>query len=118
MNPLKTQPVLNSNSINIFEVWSRAKAARDHVERDLQKKENERMVPQLLEQSALNVRYLRSYINTLRGTATSVQGSTAAETKRKRDGAKAQLEWLERKLEEETFYLQHYARLLGKKIEI
>lgn len=102
------------NNMNIFEIWSRAKAARDHVERDLQERERREILPELFTQAQNNVRYLRCYINTLRGNANSVQGATAAETKRKRDGARDQLSWLERKLEEEIGWAQHYARLLGK----
>jgi hypothetical protein len=103
-----------SNNMNIFEIWSRAKAARDHVERDIREKESREIMPELFTQAQNNVRYLRCYINTLRGNANSVQGATAAETKRKRDGAKDQLAWLERKLEEETVWAIHYGRLLGK----
>ena len=104
--------------MSILDTWFRAKAARDSVEQDLAEQERTKILPDLLEQSHSNVRYIRSHINTLRGNANSVQGATAADTKRRRDGAKAQLEWLERKLDEEIFYLHHYARLLGKTIEI
>jgi hypothetical protein len=110
--------MLNLNRMNILDVWFKAKAARDSVERDLVEQERTEIIPDLFQQSHSNVGYIRSHINTLRGNANSVQGATAADTKRKRDGAKARLEWLERKLDEEIFYLQHYARLLGKKVEI
>jgi len=48
-----------------------------------------------------NVMYLKSYLNTLRSVANCMKGSNAAETRKKRQGAKAQIKWLETKLKEE-----------------
>lgn len=103
---------------NIFNTWKRAKAARDHVERDINTRERSKIIPKLMTQSIDNVRYLSAYINTLRGNVHSMRGESAADTKRKRESAKSQLKWLERKLVEETYYANHYARLLGKTINL
>jgi hypothetical protein len=103
---------------DIFSIRKRAKAARDHVESDLRKKEQRRMIPQLMTHSIDNVRYIRAYINTLRGNIHHMKGESAADTKRKREGARSQLNWLEGKLSEEICHANHYARLLGKTINL
>lgn len=48
-----------------------------------------------------NVRYLRSYLNTLNSVSNCIKGGSAAETRKKRQGAKAQIKWVAGKLKEE-----------------
>lgn len=103
---------------DIFNIWKRAKAARDHVERDIQAKQQKSILPELMTQSIENVRYIKAYINTLRGNIHTMKGESAAETKRKREQAKVKLKWLDSKLSEETCHAHHYARLLGKTINL
>lgn len=50
-----------------------------------------------------NVRYLRSYLNTLNSVANCIKGGSAAETRKKRQGAKAQIKWVATKLKEEEY---------------
>ena len=103
---------------NIFNSCSRANAARDHIERDLIKQERRILFPELMTQSINNVRYLKAYINTLRGNIHCMKGNSAGETRQIRENAKSKLKWLELKLEEEIIHAHYYARLLGKTVNI
>lgn len=58
-----------------------------------------------------NVRYIRACINVHKSVAVTAKGSTAAETKRKREHAKQMVQWLERKLPEEEALVEYYKRL-------
>ena len=59
-----------------------------------------------------NVRYIRSYSNVLKGMSVTMKGSSAAETRRKRNWAKSKLEWLAYKLKEEQVMVELYTERL------
>lgn len=61
-----------------------------------------------------NVRYLGSYISTLNSVVNCMKGNNAAETKRKREGARRKLIWLESKLIEEKGMLIHWENQMRK----
>ena len=61
-----------------------------------------------------NVRYISSYINTLHSVVNCMKGNNAAETKRKREGARKKLEWLKSKLIEEKGMLIHWENQMRK----
>ena len=67
------------------------------------RKEREKELIELRLITINNVRYLRSYISTLRSMSNTIKGASAAETRKKRDWAKSQVKWLETKLKEEQY---------------
>lgn len=60
-----------------------------------------------------NVIYLRSYLNVLRSVSNTIKGASAAETRKKRQGAKAQIKWVETKLQEEEYMETYWTNRLG-----
>ncbi len=95
-----------------------------------QDQEEERLVEQLAREKARyaklkelselrlitlnNVRYIGSYINTLYSVVNCMKGNNAAETKRKREGARKKLKWLESKLIEEKGMLIYWESQMRK----
>jgi hypothetical protein len=63
-----------------------------------------------------NCRYIKAAINLHNSVAKTAKGESAAETKRKRAHSRKMAEWYQKKLPEEQFWVQHYARLGGIKI--
>jgi len=61
-----------------------------------------------------NARYIRASINVLNGTVNHAKGSSAAETKRKREFLRKRLAWLQRNQGEEEGMIIHYDSLLEK----
>ena len=61
-----------------------------------------------------NVRYISGYLNTLHSVVNCVKGSSIAETKRKRDGARKKISWLEDKLEEEKAMVDYWNKRVKK----
>jgi hypothetical protein len=61
--------------------------------------------------SIQNTTYLRSSINVHRSSLVNIKERNGAETKKKKEFMKRQIEWLERKLEEETAMVSHYSSL-------
>ena len=61
-----------------------------------------------------NTRYIRSYMNTLGSVLASSTGKNAAETRKKRDGARKKLEWLKCKLSEEESMTIYYDSLIKR----
>jgi len=55
-----------------------------------------------------NVRYISGYLSTLHSVVNCVKGSTAAETKRKRNQARKKISWLEGKLKEEKAMVDYW----------
>ena len=68
----------------------------------------------LLKISHNNVRYIRSYSNVLKSMSVTMKGSSAAETRRKRNWAKSKLEWLDSKLKEEQVMVELYKEQLNQ----
>jgi hypothetical protein len=101
--------------------WKRANDARDRIRQEMEQKRVARLREEwqeLLTQSIINVRHIRSSINTLRTNVNNLKGEGPRETRRKRESAKQQLKWFEGKLLEETGMVEYYCKLLGKKVEI
>lgn len=61
-----------------------------------------------------NVRYISGYLSTLHSVVNCVKGSSVAETKRKRDGARKKISWLEDKLEEEKAMVDYWNKRVKK----
>jgi hypothetical protein len=61
-----------------------------------------------------NVRYITGYLNILHSVVNCVKGSSIAETKRKRDGARKKISWLEDKLEEEKAMVDYWNKRVKK----
>ena len=61
-----------------------------------------------------NVRYISGYLSTLHSVVNCVKGGSIAETKRKRDGARKKISWLEGKLEEEKAMVDYWDRRVKK----
>ena len=59
-----------------------------------------------------NVRYINSYMNTLKSNLNSAKGRNASETRKKRDWIRGKIGWLENKLTEEIGMISHYDSLL------
>ncbi len=62
-----------------------------------------------------NVMYLKSYLNTLRSVVNCMKGASAAETRKKRQGARDQIKWVETKLKEEELMEIYWANQLRDK---
>lgn len=60
-----------------------------------------------------NVMYLRSYLNVLRSVSNTMKGASAAETRKKRQGAKLQIKWVETKLKEEELMETYWTKQLS-----
>ena len=105
----------------LVQSWKRANAARDRIRQEMEQKrlaEREGEWQELLTQSIINIRYIRSSINTLRMNVNNLKGESPGETRRKRESAKQKLKWFEGKLTEETGMVEYYSKLLVKKVEI
>jgi hypothetical protein len=105
----------------LIQNWKRANAARDHIRQEMEQKRVAELAgewQELLTQSIINVRHIRSSINTLRMNVNNLKGESPGETRRKRESAKQKLKWFEGKLAEETGMVEYYSELLGKKVEI
>jgi hypothetical protein len=61
-----------------------------------------------------NVRYIKSYLNTLYSVVNCMKGNSMAETKRKRASARKRIKWLESKLIEEKGMLIHWESQMRK----
>jgi hypothetical protein len=61
-----------------------------------------------------NVRYIKSYLNTLHSVVNCMKGNSMAETKKKRASARKRIEWLSTKLIEEQGMIIHWERELRK----
>jgi hypothetical protein len=59
-----------------------------------------------------NIRYIRSAINVFNSVVNTVKGQSAAETKKRRIAAQAQLKWYKLKLPEEEAMLNHWQKML------
>jgi len=100
--------------------WNRAKEARERVRQEMELERKEYLKQEWKEeliQCRANVRQLTSSINVQGSMIHSVQGNSAAETRKKRKAAKEHLEWMQRKLKEEQGMVEYYTRLLAKKVE-
>ena len=105
----------------LIQNWKRANAARDRIRQEMAESKRASMKEEwqeLLTQSLINVRYIRSSINTLRMNVNYLKGESPGETRRKRESAKQKLKWFEGKLAEEAGMVEYYSGLLGKKVEI
>ena len=61
-----------------------------------------------------NVRYIKSYLNTLHSVVNCMKGNSAAETKLKRESARKRIQWLESKLPEEEGMIIHWENQIKK----
>jgi hypothetical protein len=105
----------------LIQNWRRANEARDRIRQEMEQKRVAELAgewQELLTQSIINVRHIRSSINTLRMNVNNLKGESPGETRRKRESAKQKLKWFEGKLAEETGMVEYYSELLGKKVEI
>jgi len=105
----------------LIQNWRRANEARDRIRQEMEQKRVAELAgewQELLTQSIINVRHIRSSINTLRMNVNNLKGETPGETRRKRESAKQKLKWFEGKLAEEAGMVEYYSELLGKKVEI
>ena len=103
----------------LIQNWKRASAARDRIRQEMEERRRTNIKSEwqeLLTQSIVNVRYIKASLNTLRSNANTIKGDTAGETRRKRESVRKRIEWLEGKLTEEAGMVEHFSKLLGKKV--
>lgn len=89
---------------NILEQKQKQQELDAETKRQMQAQARKERVEELIDLRLItinNVRYLRSYINTLRSVSNTMKGETAGETRKKRAAARSQIKWLETKLKEE-----------------
>lgn len=68
---------------------------------------------ELYTQSLVNVRHISSTLKVLDSIQHTVKGDSAADTRKKRESAKARIEWYKRKLTEEKAMVKYFADLTG-----
>lgn len=65
-------------------------------------------------QSIKNTMYLQSCINVYTSNVNNVKGKSGADTKRKKDFLRSKIEWMKKKLIEETYMVEYYGSLTGR----
>lgn len=94
----------------IKKYFRRRKERRLEQER-LRREQKRKFLLELHYQCVRNARKLRAQINTVQSLASNAKGETSGETRKIRQKWKDRLTWIESKILEEEFYVEHYLNL-------